>query len=151
MKTILVLEDDPANLHIFAAILWSKGYKVLEAGGSPDAVDAAERQEPQVDLLVCDVGLKGDELSGTDVAVALSQGQGDLPVLFVSGNPVAQWNAHYRENLKVLDRQCVGVLEKPFLPADLESAVERLLHKTATPPSPVRPSRSPAHLPFVAT
>ncbi len=135
MTTILVLEDEPANLEIFAAILWSKGYSVLEAATGREALEAAQRQQGAIDLLICDVGLNGEDLSGTEVALAILDGRDDLPVVFVSGNPVAHWDSRDRQNFKLLNQECVTVLEKPFLPSDLGNAVELLLHKSAEPRS----------------
>jgi hypothetical protein len=85
------------------------------------------------------------------VAVAVSQGRGVLPVLFASGSPVADWDTRDRENLKILDQDSVLVLEKPFLPADLENAVEMLLRKSSKPASLVQPSRYRPHQGYVGT
>jgi CheY-like chemotaxis protein len=38
MKTILVLEDDPSNMQVFCALLWSIGYNVLEATTGEEAI-----------------------------------------------------------------------------------------------------------------
>jgi CheY-like chemotaxis protein len=130
MKNILVLEDDPANLQAFAALLWSKGHHVLEASTAREALDAARRKE-RLDLLVSDVGLKGDQMSGTEVATALLDSHGNLPVVFVTGTPVDLWDEPDRQNLRALrSKNCVAVLEKPFMPAAFESAVESLLKQT---------------------
>jgi two-component system cell cycle sensor histidine kinase/response regulator CckA len=131
MKTILVIEDEPSNLEIFAALLWSKGYKVLEASTATEALDAAERQG-NIDLLVCDVSLRGE--SGTAVARELVQKQRDLPVLFVTGTPQDAWHEADKRNLDGLAPAAVEVLEKPFLPATFGAAVERLSRRAAARP-----------------
>ena len=129
MKNILVLEDDRSNLQIFTAILWSNGYGVLEATTSQEAFDAAKRQ-PNIDLFVSDVGLKGENVSGTEVAVALAQSRDNLPVVFVSGTPLSSWIERDRRNLRLLLSAGVEVLEKPFMLRVFEKAVERLLTNT---------------------
>src|SRR5689334_5793605 len=111
-KTILVLEDDLANLEVFAAILWANGFNVIEAKTSREALDAVEREHLPVDLLVSDVSLKGDAPSGTDVAAAISDNRKNLPILFVTGTAVEEWNEHDRQNLRLLPPACVKVLGK---------------------------------------
>ena len=130
MKNILVLEDDRSNLEIFTTILCSSGYSVLEATTSQEAFDAAQRQ-PKIDLFVSDVGLKGENVSGTAVAVALAQSCDSLPVVFVTGTPLSSWIESDRQNLRLLLSAGVEVLEKPFMPRVFERAVERLLTHTA--------------------
>jgi CheY-like chemotaxis protein len=124
MKNILVLEDDPANLQIFAAPLWSKGYNVLEAGTAREALDAAQRTQ-KLDLFVSDVGLKWDDLSGT-----LTKKYGALPIVFVTGTPLDSWDERDRKNLRLLSPTCAEVLEKPFLPRLFEATVARMLRLT---------------------
>jgi CheY-like chemotaxis protein len=131
MKNVLVLEDDAANLQIFAALLWSKGHVVVEASTAREALDAA-RREDRLDLLVSDVGLKGDQMSGTEVAAALRGSYGNLPILFVTGTPLDFWEKADRQILLVLQSKSrVGILEKPFMPAAFESSVETLLNENA--------------------
>ena len=131
MKNILVLEDDPANLQVFAALLWSSGHHVIEASTAREALDAAGRSD-QLDLLVSDVALKGDQMSGTDVATALLDSHGNLPILFVTGTPMDFWDEADRRNLRALrSKTRVAMLEKPFMPSPFESAVERLLQPNA--------------------
>jgi CheY-like chemotaxis protein len=130
MKNVLVLENDLSNLQIFTAILRSKGYDVLKAMTARAAFDAAKRQ-PKIDLFVCDVGLKGDNLSGTEVAVGLARKHENLPVVFVSGTPLSYWSDPDRRNMRLLLSAGVEVLEKPFLLRVFEDAVDRLLTNTA--------------------
>src|SRR5689334_22055511 len=124
MSTILVLEDDPANLQVFAALLWSNGHYVLEASTAREALDAA-RRNGHPDLLVSDVALKGDnDMSGTDVATALLGSHGRLPIVFVSGTPVDLWEEPDRRKLNALRSTTpVAILEKPFMPAAFEATV----------------------------
>jgi CheY-like chemotaxis protein len=130
MKNILVLEDDPANLQIFAALLWSNGYDVFEASTACEALNAA-RREVRLDLLVSDVGLKGDQMSGTDVATSILHGHENLPILFVTGTPLDLWDEPDRKNLRSLrSTNRVAILEKPFRASAFESAVERMLQES---------------------
>jgi CheY-like chemotaxis protein len=133
MKNILVVEDDIANLQVFTALLWSKGHHVIEAATVREALGAARRKD-RLDLLVSDVALKGDQMSGTELAKALLDSHGNVPVVFVTGTPPDLWDERDRENLRALrSKSRVAVLEKPFLPAALESTVESLLQQKQPP------------------
>ena len=130
MKNILVLEDDPANLQVFVALLWSKGHNVLEASTAREALVAARREE-RLNLLVSDVALKGDPMSGTEVATVLVDGQGVLPIIFVTGTPLEFWDESDRQNLRALRLgNSVVILEKPFMPLAFQSTVDSLLRQT---------------------
>ncbi len=143
MKSILVLEDDPANLQMFAALLWSKGHRVIEASTAREALDAAQREE-RLDLLVSDLVLFGDQMSGTGVATAVLDSHGNLPIMFVTGTPLDLWDPPDRQNLRVLlSKACVEVLEKPFKVSAFDSAVQRLLQLNAVADAI---NRSPAPL-----
>jgi CheY-like chemotaxis protein len=130
-KNILVLEDDATNLQAFAALLWSKGHSVVEASTAREALDAAGRSD-RLDLLVSDVALKGDDMSGTEVATALLNIHGKLPILFVTGTPLEFWDEPDRQNLRdVLFKASVAILEKPFMPSAFQTVVESLLQEPA--------------------
>jgi len=137
MKNMLVLEDDAANLQIFGALLRAKGYNVVEAGTAREALDAAQRTQ-KLDLFVSDVGLKWDELSGTEVAIALTGKYGALPILFVSGTPLGSWDDRDRKNLQVLFGRGAEVLEKPFLASQFQATVERMLRLTVEQQRPCK-------------
>jgi CheY-like chemotaxis protein len=129
MSMILVLEDDPANLQVFTALLWAKGEYVLEASTAREALDAA-RRNGELNLLVSDVALKGDEMSGAEVATILLDSQEKLPIVFVTGTPLDLWDEPDRRKLNALRlRTDVAVLEKPFMPSAFESAVATMLHE----------------------
>jgi CheY-like chemotaxis protein len=129
MYTILVLEDDAANLRIFTALLWAKGHHVLEASTAKEAIEAALRNG-RPDLLVSDVALKGEELSGTDVAAALLDRYGSLPTIFVTGTPLDLWDESDRRKLNAIRlRTTVAVLEKPFMPSAFEATVANLVRE----------------------
>jgi CheY-like chemotaxis protein len=125
-----VLEDDVSNLEVFASILGFAGHNVLKACTGQESMEAARRQHWAVDLLVSDLRLKGSELSGTDVAIALEHRVEHLPILFVSGWALADWNDRDRRNLQLLQllpSSQVRVLEKPFFPVVFQGAVNKLL------------------------
>jgi two-component system cell cycle sensor histidine kinase/response regulator CckA len=127
MKTILVLEDDPSNMQVFCALLWSMGYNVLEATTGEEAIDFGNHHSGPIDLLISDVGVP--KPSGTDVAVELLKSDPAMPVLFVSGAPMYSWNRSDLRNFQQLPPDRTDFLEKPFRASVLLDRVSGLLLK----------------------
>jgi len=134
MKTILVLEDDFGNRRAFCAILGTMGYRVLEATTGKEAIETCNKQE-LISLFVSDRALP--DLSGTEVALQLTQLQSDLPILFLSGTPIDAWPETDRRNFRQLASGSVEFLEKPFRASALKTKVESLL-QSHSPVSCVR-------------
>jgi len=86
MDTILVVDDEPANLSVISVLLRLEGYDVLEASSGPDAIEISSRHREPIQLLVADLGLR--TVSGTDVAMEILKSRPKMAVLFVSGSPI---------------------------------------------------------------
>jgi CheY-like chemotaxis protein len=127
MATVLILEDDVSNMECFTALLWSSGYKVLEATTGSEAIEIGKDHGESIDLFLSDVAVP--ERSGTEVALELSRSHPSLAVLFISGTPLFGWEATDVNNFKRLPHDRVDVLEKPFLPRVLLSKIALLLEK----------------------
>jgi DNA-binding response OmpR family regulator len=123
---ILVVDDDALFRELVSTILRRAGYRAVEVATGEEALDAAEREPPEV--VVLDVHLPG--LSGHEVCRKLRTGHDGPPVLFVSG-----------ERIEAYDRVAgllVGgddYLVKPFAPDELLARVRALIRRTreATP------------------
>jgi CheY-like chemotaxis protein len=75
--------------------------------------------------LVTDVSLKG-KLSGWEVAKQIREIAADFPVVYMTGAAADQWTSHGVPHSILL--------QKPFAPAQLVTAVSRLLN-AAPPPT----------------
>jgi DNA-binding NtrC family response regulator len=128
MKTLLVLEDDQSNMQVICAILWSEGYRVLEAVNGEEAI-AAGNSPGSLDLLVADVNLP--QGSGTDIALELMKVHPAMLVLFIPGRPKYAWDWHDLQNVEQLPPDHVEFLEKPFGITALLEKVTSLLHRVA--------------------
>ena len=133
MKTILVLEDDPSNMQIFCALLWSKGFQVLEATNGHEAIQISNNEVGSIDLLVSDLQLP--DASGTQVALQLVETRPDLPILFVSGTPMFDWTERDLRNFRHLPAGAVDFLEKPFGVSTFEKKIKDLLHNPICMPA----------------
>ena len=80
--TILMVDDEEANLYALRLILESKGYRCLEASSGPEAIEAAT--ESNTDVILLDVVMPGR--NGYEVCQELKSDDRtrDIPVIFVT-------------------------------------------------------------------
>src|SRR4051794_20739514 len=114
MSVVLILENDPANLHIFSLVLSSSGYEVAEAANEEEALSRCQELS-QLDLFICD--LRVGCSSGTEVPIKVRSMHPHMPVLFVSGTPMHAWEGSDMNRFLQLPVDSVDYLEKPFRPA----------------------------------
>jgi len=129
VDTILILDDDTANLQGIAGVLRSEPYSVLEASTGPEALEKA-KTSGRVSLLVTDMDLP--DSSGTDIALKLVGLYPNLPVLFISGTPKFSWTRRDVSNFKQFWTNSVDFLEKPFSVSQLLVRIRNLLRQTRT-------------------
>ena len=115
-ERILLVEDEPGVREITARMLALKGYEVIVAAESKQAIDLASRVE--FDLLVTDVVLPG--MDGRRLAAELCSRKPGLRVVYVSG--------YTRDGLEEGDLdQGTRFLEKPYSADDLARTVRGAL------------------------
>lgn len=116
--SVLVVDDEPAVLSISTRILEREGYLVLQASDGAIALDMIVSQGPP-DLVLTDVMMPG--IGGVELARRLKENWPSLPVVFMSGFSAddVRWKG------AVNIASCV--LQKPFLPDTLVTAVASLL------------------------
>lgn len=128
--TVLVVDDEPSVLKVVGRILQGAGYRVLSAASGSEALQIAQRESPGIGLLLTDVIMP--EMDGQELANRLRAIIPDLKVLFTSG---------YTDD--ILDPEGIKLpgfhlLEKPYSPSDLTSAVREVLCGIAAPGTWVR-------------
>jgi CheY-like chemotaxis protein len=81
-QTILVVDDNEANLRLINAVLRTRGYDLLEARSGEAALEALATQRPS--LVLMDVQMPG--LSGIDVArtIRAMPALADLPLVAIT-------------------------------------------------------------------
>ncbi len=122
VDTILILDDDPTNLHGIGAVLRSKGYSV-EASNDLQAIEVGETGP--MSLFVTDMDLP--DSAGTDIALKLVALYPTLPVLFISGTPRLWWTHRDVSNFMRFPQTSVDFLEKPFSVSQLLIKVRNLV------------------------
>ncbi|MDQ6419650.1 ATP-binding protein [Paenibacillus sp. LHD-117] len=82
-STVLIVDDEPANIHTLMSMLRRNGYNVVTAYSAKEAISKM-RQHPQVDLAIIDVMMP--DLSGTQLCRMLREQHSilDLPILLAT-------------------------------------------------------------------
>lgn len=125
MKTILVIDDDPAVLLAYGRLLRRLGHRVALLADATRAGEEIERLGG-ADLLILDQRMPA--VSGLDVIAGLAlSGRRAPAVLLISG--------FLSEDLKLRARQfgVVEVIEKPVNPEDLLRSVRQALASMPMP------------------
>jgi two-component system, OmpR family, KDP operon response regulator KdpE len=122
MGKILIVEDDPNIRKLVRVNLVKRGYTVIEAADSNQAL--ALFQEEPVDLVLLDLVLPG--LSGVDIC-AWIRARSEVPIIILS--------ARSEEDLKVaaLDAGADDYVTKPFGQEELLARVRAFLRRSYTP------------------
>lgn len=81
-KTILLVEDEPAQSLLTQHSLEQEGYSVIPVFSGEEAVETASAKAGQIDLVIMDIDL-GSALDGIEAAKIILSSS-DLPLLFLS-------------------------------------------------------------------
>jgi signal transduction histidine kinase len=81
-QVILVVDDDPDVREVTVAMLSSSGYRVIEAGSGPAALEVLGSRA-HVDLMIADIAMP--DINGIETARRARHLRPDLPVLLSSG------------------------------------------------------------------
>ncbi len=115
-KTVLLVDDAPANIKTVQAILRDL-YKIRVAASGVKALEMA-RIEPPPDLILLDVSMP--EMDGYEVCIQLKLDPKtqDIPVIFLTGQ------THVEEETRGFDVGAVDYIHKPFSPAVVRARVQ---------------------------
>jgi two-component system cell cycle sensor histidine kinase/response regulator CckA len=122
-ETILLVEDAAPLREVTREFLKAAGYAVLEAGDSSEAIEAAERYNGEISLLVTDVVLPG--INGRALAEQLVSRRPGTKVLYISGYTD---DAVVRNGVLLSD---IAFLKKPFSQEALALKVREILDAAA--------------------
>ncbi len=113
--TILVVDDQAANVRVVSALLNRHGYAVVPAHSGPEALEAVAAQVP--DLLLLDMMMPG--MDGFELLAAIRQQPAlkQVPAVFLTA-------AQDRDLLlRAFDAGAVDYVTKPFMPEELLARV----------------------------
>jgi DNA-binding response OmpR family regulator len=123
LPLILVVEDEYALQGIVEDALTEGGFETEILSSGEEALTLFKGRLKEYRALVTDVNLKG-HLSGWEVAKQVREINPSCPIIYMTGAAAGQWASHGVPNSILL--------EKPFAPAQLVTAVSNLLN--AAPP-----------------
>ena len=116
VETILLVEDEAFVRNVTREILQAAGYRVLTAGDGVAATRLYKEFGPEVDLLLTDMILPGE--NGGELAARMRRQNPGLRVLFVTG---------YADQIVVLKDADEEYLLKPFCSEVLLRKVTELM------------------------
>jgi two-component system KDP operon response regulator KdpE len=122
---ILVVDDEPSILKAMAPLLRSRGYDVETAATGRAALEAFDRDPP--DLVILDLMLP--DLDGLDVCRRLRE-RGRTPIIVLSAREAE------RDKVAALDLGADDYVTKPFGPDELLARVRVALRRTTGDPEP---------------
>ena len=119
---VLIVDDEPSILAAMAPLLRSRGYDVSTARSGRGALDAVERDHP--DLIVLDLGLA--DTDGIEVCRLIRDG---------NATPIIVLSARGKESDKVaaLDAGADDYVTKPFGTEELMARIRVMLRRNAPP------------------
>jgi CheY-like chemotaxis protein len=127
---VLVVEDEAMIHEVIGAALEDGGFAVVIAMSGEEAVAALEDPAADYRVLITDIRLRRDGITGWDVARRARELNPSAPVVYMTGDSSADWAAQGVPNSILLS--------KPFAPAQAVTAVAQLLN-ALEPPSGVGP------------
>ena len=118
-ETILLCEDDDSVRELIARSLESAGYRVLSAGCGLECLEAAQKYDGTIHLLITDVIMP--DMNGNTLSEMLHASRPAMLTLFISG-----YTSNVIAHHGVLD-EGVEFLEKPFTRGELLDKVRAVL------------------------
>jgi len=119
METILIVDDEPANLQILNSCLANDGLRVIFATSGEMAIERLDALEP--DLIILDVYMPEMDGFETYKQIRKKKNLRDIPVIFISVSDDP------KNVLKALDMKAVDYITKPFLPEEVSARVKNHL------------------------
>ncbi len=113
---VLLVDDDEQDRGALARVLEVRGFRVVHARGSGDAMLIAEREHEPLALALVDLELP--YMDGAELSGRLKQLRGELPVVLLSGSAKLGERPHASVD---------AILRKPLEPASLFAEFARLL------------------------
>lgn len=119
---VLVIDDEPTIVSLVDGVLQERGYRVRTALNGQEALEAVDRDRPDLILLEVRVPI----VDGEGIVAELRARRIDVPVVVMTAGPAA---VHWARKLKV-----AGSIAKPFTITELVGVVDRFASVKWTTP-----------------
>ena len=121
---VLIVEDDALIQSLVEEALKEGGFEPAIAPSAEEAVTLMKSKVMDFRALVTDINLKG-RMNGWEVAKFAREMDPAFPIVYMTGAATGEWASHGVPNSILLN--------KPFAPAQLITAVSQLLNKGSNP------------------
>lgn len=122
---VLLVEDDPDIQDLLLDTLEEAGFEVAQASDPEGAIEILEERQASLRALVTDIDFGGGKLTGWDVARRARELLNELPVVYMTGASAEDWGSKGVPNSVLIN--------KPFAPMQVTTAVSQLLNAGTTP------------------
>jgi DNA-binding response OmpR family regulator len=122
VPSVLVVDDDPARLHVIETVLCSAGLEVSARGTGHAALRAAQAHPPDCAIVDSALDEAGHDMDAGTLCRALRNGEGtaDVPILLLTER------GRWMEVAVAFDAGADDYLPKPFTAQELLSRVTGL-------------------------
>lgn len=128
MKTVVILDSELDSTHPMEAVLDRRGYFILRAGNTAEAVNLLKKTGgAPIDLVILEVPLNGSA-SQTEAAVPIHRSCPEIPILLVSDLPLDKWSEDDFLQFGVLLSGRADLLVKPLSQASFMSKVNASIY-----------------------
>lgn len=127
LVTVMVVEDDQLIQGMVNEALTEGGFQSSIAATGEEAVTLLQDDREKYRALITDINLLG-RLDGWEVAKRAREINPGMPVIYMTGAAADQWTSRGVPNSILLN--------KPFAPAQLVTAVSQLLNAGTLPTAP---------------
>ena len=119
LPVILVIEDEYPIQFLVQEALSGGGFEPAFSLSGEEAVSLLKKRKSEYRALVTDISLRG-KMDGWEVAQQAREIDPEFPIVYMSGASAADWTSKGVPNSIML--------EKPFAPAQLVTAISNLLN-----------------------
>jgi response regulator RpfG family c-di-GMP phosphodiesterase len=127
MKTAVILDSEVASTHPMEAVLNRRGFLVIRAGSTDEAINFLKSAEAPVDLMILEVP-PGGTASQTEAAAQIHLSSPDIPILIISDLPLDKWPDEDFLRFGQLLSGRVDLLVKPLSQASFMSKTNALIY-----------------------
>lgn len=124
LPVILVVEDEEPLQGIVHDALKDGGFDLVTTASGEEALTLFESGVVKYAALVTDINLAGG-MTGWDLARELREADASFPIVYMTGAAADQWGAQGVPNSILV--------QKPFAPAQLITAISHLLNAGSSP------------------
>ena len=114
--TLLLVDDNPANLAVLYDHLQTQGYRILIADNGIDAVEQVNRERP--DLILLDIRMPGMDGYETCRAIKSNPANNNLPIMFLSAL------ADVDDRLKGFEAGGIDYIAKPLNVLEVSARIQ---------------------------